>query len=76
MKIGSRIPRPAVWLSLVLSMAALLAGCANVAFDHGTTALEENHPSVQEMLKAGHGVISKPYPPVELGLRACMILMR
>lgn len=41
MKIGSRIPRPAVWLSLVLSMAALLAGCANVAFDHGTTALEE-----------------------------------
>lgn len=41
-----------------------------------TTALAADHPTVQEIVKAGQGVIFKPYPPIELGLRACMILPR
>ncbi len=56
-----------------LSALSAPASAAPVLF---TTAQAGGHPSVQEIEKAGYGVVFKPYPPVELGLRACMILPR
>lgn len=38
------------------------------------TDLAPDHPTVEAIVKAGHGVIFKPYPPVELGLKACMAM--
>lgn len=70
MKLGSGGLWRAGWLSLALSIGTLLAGCANVAFDHGATALEE------KSLVFGRIVLDRGDGPEILSTMATPVVIR